>query len=115
MINVNSFVRGMAWHDIGKPFYLGGEKHSRLGYLWLDALGYPDEALVALAHYGKSLEAHLRRYWDVTGSPSEEPAVLALTNALDRAAAVTYSFIGQKPVEPKKKTIDLLQKYLNVA
>ena len=105
MINVNSFVRGMAWHDIGKPFYLGGEKHSRLGYLWLDALGYPDEALVALAHYGKSLEAHLRRYWDVTGSPSEEPAVLALTNALDRAAAVTYSFIGQKPVEPKKKTI----------
>ena len=100
MINVNTFVRGMAWHDIGKPFYLGGEKHSRLGYLWLDALGYPDEALVTLTHYGKGLDVHLRQYWEIAGGPKEAPAVLTTTNALDVVAAALYSFMGQRPPDP---------------
>lgn len=104
MIDVNAFVRGMAWHDVGKPFYLGSERHSRLGYLWLDALGYPAEALITLAHYGKCLDVHLRRYWEVTRASTEAPAVLAAANALDRAAAVTYSFMGDRPPDPKGKT-----------
>lgn len=103
-MDINIFVRGMAWHDVGKPFYLGGQRHSRLGYLWLDALGHPDEALATLAHYGKRLDAHLRRYWKVTESLTEAPAVLAVANALDRAAAVTYSFMGEPPPEPGGET-----------
>ena len=105
MIDVNTFVRGMAWHDVGKPFYLGGEEHSRLGYLWLEALGYPGEALVTLVHHYDCLDKHLQRYWVVTKAPAKEaPALLVLSSALDLAASVTYSFMGQEPVEPKGET-----------
>lgn len=104
MIDIKTFVRGMAWHDIGKPFYLGGERHSRLGYLLLDALGYPAEALVTLAHFGRDREVHLSRYSTFEEALPKMPAILTLANAIDRAAAVTYSFMGQEPPMPRGKT-----------
>lgn len=104
MIDITTFVRGMAWHDVGRPFYLGSEPHTRLGFLWLDALGYPGEALVTLTHFGGALETHLKRYWKETNSPTEAPAILALTNALDRAAAIAYSYMGEGPPRPAGAT-----------
>jgi len=104
LIDIKTFVRGMAWHDIGKPFYLGGERHSRLGYLLLDALGYPAEALVTLAHFGRDREVHLSRYSTFEEALPKMPAILTLANAIDRAAAVTYSFMGQEPPMPRGKT-----------
>ena len=31
-MDIVDFVRGMALHDVGKPYYLGTARHSRLGY-----------------------------------------------------------------------------------
>jgi hypothetical protein len=104
LIDIMTFVRGLAWHDVGKPFYLGGERHSRLGYLLLDALGYPAEALVTLAHFGRDREVHLAHYSTLEEALPNMPAIITLANAIDRAAAVTYSFMGQKPPDPREKT-----------
>jgi hypothetical protein len=81
------FVRGMAWHDIGKPFALGTHRHAPLGYWLLCLAGYPGEGLVALAHGGR--QDILARYFQSGGT--HLPGVLALCNLLDRLSASTYS------------------------
>jgi hypothetical protein len=93
------FVRGIAWHDIAKPFYLGRAKHSRTGFLLLAAAGYQEEATYALCHIaGTELRQNLRQYRELMSEVSL-PALLLLSNALDRLAASSYSFM-QKDFTP---------------
>lgn len=86
---ITQFVRGMAWHDLGKPFALGTARHAPLGYWLLRLAGYDGEALVALAHGHSSSKDTLTRYFQAGGSPL--PGILSLCNFLDRLAASTYS------------------------
>jgi hypothetical protein len=101
-MNITSFVRGMAWHDIAKPLRLNSARHSRLGFLLLEATGWQEEALVALAHVGfdrtecivaRNLDEFFRR----AGAPDQLPAILLLANSLDRLAASTYSMMSAIP------------------
>ncbi|MBN1583987.1 MAG: hypothetical protein JXA89_24980, partial [Anaerolineae bacterium] len=101
MIDINSLVRGLAWHDVGKPFYMNSERHGILGYLLLYAAGCPDEALVAMAHHWGSLYQHLSWYRDQANSVRTLPAVIAMANTLDVAAATLYSFMEQNPGGPQ--------------
>lgn len=86
-----TFVRGMFWHDIAKPLYLGNEKHTAVGYTFLSALGCPGEALVALSHAnaGKMLEKVYHPHHPF--ADHSLPSYLALTSALDVLSSVTYS------------------------
>jgi hypothetical protein len=86
---ITQFVRGMAWHDLGKPFALGTMRHAPLGYWILRLAGYDREALVALAHGHSSSKDTLTRYFRAGGSSL--PGILSLCNSLDRLAASTYS------------------------
>lgn len=97
MIDIVSFVRGMAWHDIAKPLYLGHEKHPAVGYAFLSALGHPVESLVALSH--ARLEKMLNVYYRHRRPPADHslPPYLALTSALDVLASVTYSMEETDP------------------
>ncbi len=98
-MNEISFVRGIAWHDIAKPFYLGGAKHSRTGFLLLAAAGFRPEATLALCHVsGHDLRENLGQFYDLTDDPL--PAVLLLSNALDRLAASSYSLMEEPPKNP---------------
>jgi hypothetical protein len=116
---VTQFVRGMAWHDIGKPFALGTPRHAALGYWLLRLTGYDGEALLALAHGHKKKKFRdlkrgaenkdpkkaeraqnalavepLRRYFEESDGESM-PGLLVLCNSLDRLAASVYSFQGK--------------------
>lgn len=84
---ITEFVRGLAWHDIGKPFALQGWRHARLGY-WLLALSdHPQEALVALRH-----DVDVRnQYFHAKGAAAQVPAITTLGAALDELASATYS------------------------
>lgn len=94
-----SFVRGIAWHDIAKPFYLGREKHSRTGFMLLVAAGHREEATAALCHVaGNHLRENLRQYHQLSDR-ARLPAVLLLSNALDRLAASSYSFMEDFDLE----------------
>lgn len=95
-IGVTEFVRGMAWHDIGKPFALGTPRHTVLGHWLLQLAGYRGEALVALAHGGRGRDELLVRYLQLGGTSL--PGVLLLCSSLDRLAASVYSLQsrGQK-------------------
>lgn len=98
MMDITTFVRGMAWHDIAKPIHLRNDRHSRLGYVLLNALGYPNEALVALAHVsfkgGPILAWQLEEVLGQDGAESL-PGILALEHALDRLAAASYWLMEQ--------------------
>ena len=87
---ITQFVRGMAWHDAGKPFVIDTGKHAALGYWLLQLAGYRGEAKVALAHGNSSRNKTLRDYLQSGGEPL--PAVLLLCNALDVLSASVYSF-----------------------
>jgi hypothetical protein len=84
---VTEFVKGLARHDIAKPFALEGWRHARLGY-WLLALsGKPMEALTALRH-----DTNVRnKYFDAKRDSAKVPAVTMLGNALDKLASAVYS------------------------
>lgn len=86
---ITQFVRGMAWHDVGKPFALGTAKHAALGYWLLSLADYKGEALVALAHGHTSKRDTLSRYFWAGGKPL--PGILTLCNSLDRLSASVYS------------------------
>lgn len=87
-MTITTFVRGLAWHDLGKPFAQKSWRHARLGYWLLWSAGYRSEALVALRHD----EDVRNQYFTAKGSGSSVPAVTMLANALDRLAASIYSF-----------------------
>lgn len=88
-IRITEFVRGLAWHDLGKPFALSTQRHAPLGY-WLLQLGAATgEARVAWAH-GNPDNTALKGYLQTL--ESSLPAVLLLSNSLDRLAASVYSF-----------------------
>jgi len=98
-VNELNFVRGMAWHDLAKPFFQGNPKHSRAGFLLLAAAGYREEGTVALCHIaGKDLGRNLEQYRQLNGPPL--PALLLLCSPLDRLAASTYSFMTQGFSDP---------------
>jgi hypothetical protein len=86
---ITQFVRGMAWHDAGKPFAMPTGQHAPLGYWLLRLAGYPGEAEVALAHGNSSNNKTLRNYFRLGGQPL--PAILRLCNLLDQLAADVYS------------------------
>jgi hypothetical protein len=92
-MTVTNFVRGLAWHDVGKPFALGGAQHALLSYWLLNLAGYSQEALVALAHEGKG---SWRQYLVAKGTGATLPALLLLGNPLDRLAASVYSLFEQR-------------------
>lgn len=98
-MDITAFVRGLAWHDIAKPLYLENFRHSRLGFLLLEALGYPDEALVAFAHVIE-MERNLRDYLTRPGAGAA-PAIVSLTYPLDRVAAASFSLIAAKIKEDR--------------
>jgi hypothetical protein len=90
-MTVTTFVRGLTWHDMGKPFAQENWRHARLGYWLLWRAGYKVEALVALRH-----DRGVRnQYFAVKGSGASVPAITMLANALDRLAASIYSFQPQ--------------------
>lgn len=89
-LTLTSFVRGMSWHDIAKPFALGTEQHAALGYWLLGLGGYSEEALVSLAHGNRSQDGVLKRYF--AAHPQSLPAILRFCNTLDRLSASVYSF-----------------------
>jgi hypothetical protein len=95
---ITQFVRGMAWHDIGKPFHLGTSGHIWLGYWLLARAGYEGEALVALTHGGGRWSGGLRNvlepYFDQGGE--DLPAALLLSNSVDQIAASFYSLLGRR-------------------
>lgn len=90
-MNTETFFRGMAWHDIAKPLYLSNVAHSRLGFLLLEAAGYPEEGLLSLAH--AAIDGNLRDYFRRDDAPSSLPPQLALATVLDRLAAASYSLM----------------------
>jgi hypothetical protein len=98
---VTQFVRGMAWHDAGKPFILDTGKHAPLGYWLLRLAGYPGEALVALAHGNSSKAKTLQAYFELSRQPL--PAVLLLCNSLDTLSASIYSF-QSRPLQTDRHT-----------
>jgi hypothetical protein len=87
-LTVTEFVRGLAWHDIAKPFALAQRKHINLGHRLLCLANHEGEALVALTHHGKE---GLKEYLQTAGSPAELPALPLLAGPLDRLAASVYS------------------------
>jgi hypothetical protein len=90
-MDITTFVRGMVWHDVAKPFALGTSKHTPLGYWLLHQAGY-DEAWVAFIHgsTGENLPKALKAGGDAL------PAILLLTNPLDRIAASFYSLLSRR-------------------
>jgi hypothetical protein len=100
LMNEINFVRGIAWHDIAKPFFLGSPKHSRTGFLLLAAAGYPEEAKAALCHVSlEDLQLNLEDYYPLHRQ-APLSAILLLSNALDRLAASTYSLMENPPKNP---------------
>lgn len=99
-LNLETFVRGMLLHDIAKPFFLRGEKHSKAGFVLLSAQGYELEGVVALCHYIP--EHNLPLYWAYKGKQVSVPALLVLAGAIDQLAASTYSLLDDdlKDVPP---------------
>jgi hypothetical protein len=93
---ITQFVRGMAWHDAGKPFIIDTGPHAALGYWLLQLAGHPGEAKVVLAHGRSSRNRTLRSYLRAGGEPL--PAILLLCNALDVLSASIYSF-QSRPLE----------------
>lgn len=98
-MDIVDFVRGMALHDVGKPYYLGTARHSRLGYFLLVMAGYPRAALVPLTHGRRSAEDLLRFYSRLEQAEPSLPAPLLLANALDVAAAAAYSMMEEDIIE----------------
>lgn len=107
-LEVTEFVRGMIWHDVGKPFALGTAEHIWLGYWLLKKAGYLDEALVALMHGvgewentnkkkdqldKKCLKRILEDWFNHYSEPI--PAILLMTHPLDLMAASFYSLLGR--------------------
>ena len=92
-----TFVRGMFWHDIAKPLYLGNEKHAAVGYAFLSALGCTKEALVALSHANPKTTLEQVFYRHHPAADHSLPSYLALTGALDVLASVTYSLEETDP------------------
>ncbi len=93
---ITQFVRGMAWHDVGKPFHLGTGGHIWLGYWLLTRAGYRGEALIAMTHGGgewSGLKKVLKAWFGHQGNPL--PAVLLLANPLDRISASVYSLLAR--------------------
>lgn len=85
--SVTEFVRGLALHDIGKPFALEGWHHARLGYWLLALAGKPEEALTALRH-----DKEVRnQYFQAKGPSAQVPSVTILGQALDELASAVYS------------------------
>lgn len=98
-MNEITFVRGMAWHDVAKPFFLRNARHSRSGFMLLAAAGFREEGTVALCHIsGGDLRHNLKQYYQL-GGPALS-ALLLLASPLDRLAASTYSFMAQPPKQP---------------
>jgi hypothetical protein len=97
-LGIGGFVRGMVWHDIGKPFHLGTGGHVWLGYWLLLRAGYPAEALVALTHGGgkwdKDLKPTLKEWFRQPRNPL--PAVLLFASPLDQIAASVYSLLSRR-------------------
>jgi hypothetical protein len=95
---ITQFVRGMAWHDLGKPFHLGTGGHVWLGYWLLVRADYSAEALVALTHGGgewsKGLKEVLKPYLKQNGDTL--PAILLFANPLDRISASVYSLLARR-------------------
>jgi hypothetical protein len=91
------FVKGMAVHDIAKPLYLGGEKHSLLGYVILSALGRPMAALTALIHH--NWEENLNFHFDHGAGRQglQVPGYLILASAIDVLTSTAYSFLDIVP------------------
>ena len=89
---ITQFVRGMAWHDIGKPFHLGTHGHIWLGYWLLYQAGYPDEGVIALTHGAGSSE--LASYFKEGGRPI--PALFLLNDPLDKLSASIYSLLSRR-------------------
>lgn len=89
-IRITEFVRGLAWHDIGKPFALATRRHAPLGYWLLQLSGATGEALVAWSH-GDPNNRSLKQYLQTPGLGPTLPALLLLSNSLDRLAASVYS------------------------
>jgi hypothetical protein len=98
-IGITKFVRGMVWHDIGKPFHLGTGGHIWLGYWLLREAGCSGESLLALAHGGgnwDNLKGALKPYFEEQHTPNTLPAMLILANPLDRLSASVYSLLSRR-------------------
>jgi|GEM_PF-1777315 len=89
-IRITEFVRGLAWHDIGKPFALLTRRHAPGGYWLLQLGGATGEALVAWLH-GDPDKQLLKQYLQTPGLGPTLPTLLLLSNSLDRLAASVYS------------------------
>lgn len=96
------FIKGMVLHDIAKPMYLPGYKHTVLGYLILTALGRPEAGLVSLVHHNDDRTSNLkwrqrllRKMKDV--SAMEVPGIFILSSGLDVLSSAAYSSFKEKP------------------
>lgn len=96
MYSLAAFIKGMLFHDIAKPFFLQTRRHSRAGFMMLDAVGYHEEALAALCHHSTTMEhvtacLHLLALWK--GTSSQEPLLpfwSLLASPIDQLASSAY-------------------------
>lgn len=105
--DLTDFVGGMAWHDIAKPLFLGGDQHSLIGYTLFGLLdGREAEARASLSHHGAVLERNLQVYFHENTSCNALPFWVLLTGPIDQMASTVYGFL---PDDPKPDPLKSLQ------
>ncbi len=106
-MTLRDFVRGMLFHDLAKPFFLGGEKHALMGFLFLDAVGLEGEGLAALWHHNLGVSPsgghdRLQATWEFlekwkSKGPLQLPRWILHTSVIDQLASSAYSLSEEGP------------------
>ncbi|MCU0589828.1 MAG: hypothetical protein MUF52_16965 [Syntrophobacteraceae bacterium] len=104
---LRDFVRGMLLHDLAKPFFLGGDRHAIMGFLFLQKVGLHGESLAALWHHNLKVNidgtpGNLEKAWGFLEKwsdhgPPRLPRWILYTSAIDQLASSAYSLSEEGP------------------
>lgn len=98
-------ILGTYEHDLFKPFWLGNEQHSQIGYALLRTVNphRPLRSVAILLHTNFAANLAL-----LTADGEAGPQVLAAAPAIDRTASASYSLLGEGSSQAVGEADDML-------